>query len=1034
MQRLLARFSPLALVAATLSALPLSPALATPAPAVLSLQGDAIGDSTMAAELGLLFSDAFDSAMPDACDVAAGLQGYGVAVDSSRFCFNPSSPAFIPDLTLQGMCRSLLAPAGAPLVDVAVSRTSAWSLDLLGMARGCVYPSGTANNFKSWASAYKSALIAYRKQGFEAAQSALATCDDSAAVNACMVKDLAGQWVPDPGVFKPLAPPPLPTQASATSVTISQVASMAAGASSQVFIKFDGGVVARCDATLPSTPSSVCSPPSTLGTAVRVAAAGRHMAALKTDGSVAQWGSINVNGVSTSARPPAITDAVDIAIGDDFAAALLANGTVTAWGDNSLAQTSVPSGLSQVTRISAGRCHVVALREDGTLVSWGCANAGQTSVAALSGVVNVKAVGDATIAQFADGSSTIIGNAVGGPQVLAGTAALSAATGPYFTSGNDCQTSVYEFSAKDAGTATSISAPTSLSVVTSPLESGVWRFTWSAPTNADTKPGYTYEARYSASNGRLWTDWVDVTSPAEFPKPDNGVVARFDVRAVYRNSLGSWVPGPKSHMVIQETIICGGNQSSDVTASLVRTETAPPAAPAAVTWVSNSPKTLRIGFAANPAVGVGSSRAESVTYSVRYSATGGAWISVPVRGFAASISGLTGGASYQVQVSATTSLGTATTTVTAKTVTDAVVPSVAATSISGRAVTLTWKPGVLPAGSKDKVTDYRIEYSTDGVTWVNVAHKASTKPTLAVTGLRAATDYQFRVSAVASSGTGAPTTPISVTTTAAVPMPATALALGLRNATSVTAAWQPPSDAGGLPITGYTITTVPAGGVASIDGTSAVISGLTAGKVVTVNVTARNALGASVATAAKITVMGPASAPAVTVQRLSSSVIVTWKAPTSTGGGKVTGYIVTRQPDGVPMVVVGTKATLTGLTRGDVVTVSIAAVTAFGPGTAAVTVVSPLDVPGSVRSLTYASKDTNNWNISWLAPQDTGGSTIKGYRVSISKDGGVSWSAPTAVTKSPYVLAKSAGATRIVKVWTYNAIGDGPPTTVTLVN
>mgnify|MGYP006270626525 CR=1 FL=1 len=1033
MHRLLARLSPVALVAALLVALPASPATAAALPD-LQLRGDAIGDSTMANELGLLFADAFDQALPDACDVAAGLQGYSVSVDVDKFCFNPSSSAFVPDLSLEGMCRSILAPTGVSLVDTAVSRTSVWTLDNAGNARGCVYPSGTANSFKGWASAYKSALSAYRKQGFDSMQAALASCDDSMAANACMVRDSSGQYVPDPKIFKPLAPPPMPTQAAAAAVTIANVASMAAAASAQTFVKTDGSVVSRCDSTMPNTPSSVCTVPSSVGVAVAVAAARSHTVALKADGGVAEWGSILVGGTVTVARPPTIADAVGVAAGDNFAVALLSNGSVVAWGDAADAQIAVPAGLTQVKQVAAGRCHTVALKDDGTVAAWGCSQAGQTSVGALRGVIAIDAMGDSTLAWFADGTSVVIGSTEVVVQTAAGTSSVAGAAGTYFISGEDCQKNLSEYALNDAGTPSSISAPSDLSVTTSPADGSTWRFTWTAPANAASKPGYTYEARYSATNGRTWTDWTPAVSPFDVPKPANGIVARFDVRAVYKSVSGAWVPGPKSHMVVQETTICGGNQSSSVSAALVRAAAAAPSAPQAVVASSPNSRTLRISFAPAAMLGVAAGVADATTYTVRYSTNGGTWSSVPVRGVATAITGLSGGVTYQIQVTAANRFGTAMAAISAKTAADAVVPSLWTTAVAARTVSLAWKAAVFPVGSKDKVSDYKVEVAPDGGTWTAFAHKASTKTSITVTGLRAGLSHQFRVSAVSSSGIGVATAPITVTTSTAAPMPITGLILSPRTPTSISASWQAPVDTGGLPITSYQVTTTSAGATIVVDGTTAVVSSLTTGSSVTLNVIAKNSLGSSTVVSAKTVVVGPAAAPTLSVQRLTSSVVVTWKAPTNTGGSAIKGYTVTRSPDGLPMVVAGTKATISGLNRGDKVTVTVAAVTAFGGGSPATTVVSPLDVPGPPVSLTYASKDVTKWSVAWLAPTDTGGSSIKGYRISISNDGGTTWGTASAVSKSPFALSKSLGATRIVKVWAYNAIGDGAPITLTVTN
>jgi hypothetical protein len=72
-----------------------------------------------------------------------------------------------------------------------------------------------------------------------------------------------------------------------------------------------------------------------------------------------------------------------------------ASGTVVAWGSNSVGQTDVPAGLSDVTAISAGGFHNLALKNDGTVVAWGCGQAynyGQCTVpAGLSAVAAVAA-------------------------------------------------------------------------------------------------------------------------------------------------------------------------------------------------------------------------------------------------------------------------------------------------------------------------------------------------------------------------------------------------------------------------------------------------------------------------------------------------------------------------------------------------------------------------------------------------------------------------------------------------------------------
>lgn len=79
--------------------------------------------------------------------------------------------------------------------------------------------------------------------------------------------------------------------------------------------------------------------------------------------------------------------------------ALKENGTVIAWGENTLGQTNVPAGLSNVMAIAAGWRHSVALKNDGTVVCWGSNNNGQTNVSSTSLPVKmIAAGGDHTLA------------------------------------------------------------------------------------------------------------------------------------------------------------------------------------------------------------------------------------------------------------------------------------------------------------------------------------------------------------------------------------------------------------------------------------------------------------------------------------------------------------------------------------------------------------------------------------------------------------------------------------------------------------
>jgi hypothetical protein len=76
------------------------------------------------------------------------------------------------------------------------------------------------------------------------------------------------------------------------------------------------------------------------------------------------------------------------------AAAAVPSGVVVAWGNDSVAQTNVPAGLTGVTAIAAGSEFSLALKSNGTVVAWGDNANGATDVpAGLSGVTAIAAGG-----------------------------------------------------------------------------------------------------------------------------------------------------------------------------------------------------------------------------------------------------------------------------------------------------------------------------------------------------------------------------------------------------------------------------------------------------------------------------------------------------------------------------------------------------------------------------------------------------------------------------------------------------------------
>jgi chitodextrinase len=159
---------------------------------------------------------------------------------------------------------------------------------------------------------------------------------------------------------------------------------------------------------------------------------------------------------------------------------------------------------------------------------------------------------------------------------------------------------------------------------------------------------------------------------------------------------------------------------------------------------------------------------------------------------------------------------------------------------------------------------------------------------------------------------------------------------------SATVSWPAPVSNGGSTVTGYTITPSPAcAGCSGLTttGLSTTVTGLTNGTTYTFTVTATNAEGTSAPSAASnpVTPSGPATAPsaptAVSATAGNAQALVTWTAPSSSGGSPITGYTITPSPacsSCSGLTTTGLSTTVTGLTNGTSYTFTVTATNAVG--------------------------------------------------------------------------------------------------------
>uniref|UniRef100_UPI0018CC17A0 fibronectin type III domain-containing protein n=5 Tax=Microbacterium TaxID=33882 RepID=UPI0018CC17A0 len=329
-------------------------------------------------------------------------------------------------------------------------------------------------------------------------------------------------------------------------------------------------------------------------------------------------------------------------------------------------------------------------------------------------------------------------------------------------------------------------------------------------------------------------------------------------------------------------------------------------------------------------------------YSVRIY-TGGALVrEIAVTGESFSLTGLTAQTTYAASVTAVNAVGSGVESprVSFTTLKPLTVPT-APTAVSvvpgdGQAV-VSWKAPTSNGGSA--ITGYTVTASPGGA---KVTTTGATTGT--VTGLTNGTAYKFLVTATNAVGTSVPSavseavTPVAAPKAPGAPTAVTAVA----GNGQATVSWKAPASNGGSAITGYTVTASPGGAkVTTTSATTGTVTGLTNGTAYTFTVTAKNAIGTSVASAASAAVT-PTTAPTAPVAPTAVSAVagnaqatVSWTASVSNGGSAITGYTVTAQPGGKTATTTGaTTATVTGLANGTAYTFTVKATNAVGSSAA----------------------------------------------------------------------------------------------------
>ena len=187
---------------------------------------------------------------------------------------------------------------------------------------------------------------------------------------------------------------------------------------------------------------------------------------------------------------------------------------------------------------------------------------------------------------------------------------------------------------------------------------------------------------------------------------------------------------------------------------------------------------------------------------------------------------------------------------------------------------------------------------------------------------------------------------------------------------------------------------------------------------------------------------GRPAAPSVTATvGLSTSLDVTWTAPSNTGPAITSYDLQYRQGTSGPFTagpqdVPGTSGAIASLAQGTSYEVQVRATNAEGDGEWSFegTGQPGTTVPDAPTGLVATASGPTKINLSWTAPASDGGFPITGYKIEVSSDGGSSWAGHLATTGNPATTYSHTGlardTTRHYRVSAINTSGAGTPSNV----
>jgi hypothetical protein len=319
----------------------------------------------------------------------------------------------------------------------------------------------------------------------------------------------------------------------------------------------------------------------------------------------------------------------------------------------------------------------------------------------------------------------------------------------------------------------------------------------------------------------------------------------------------------------------------------------------------------------------------------------------------------------------------------------------------------------------------------------NITVSGAASP-ITVIGLSNGTSYSFTVTASNAAGSGSPSAASSAVTPRGELPGAPMLASASAGNAGATVSFSAPLSSGGSAITGYTVSSIPAGGVDGNAGTTAtthLISGLSNGVSYSFTVTATNATGTGAASTPSNSVT-PATLPGAPTEVAASAdhgqAQVTFSAPANDGGSAIVGYTVTSTPGGISASGKGSPITIIGLSDGTSYTFTVSATSKAGTGSpsAPSNAVTPADstapvvrsfgVPGSVGA-PESSSATALPISSFIA---TDNAAVTGYLVTTSSAKPAADAAGWSATPPATCQIGSSAGVNTVYAWAKDAAGN----------